>query len=80
MLLQHATVEHGDAVCERHRFDLVVGDVDRGHPQFVVQGSDARPHLMAKLRVQVRERLVHEQHLWPLDEGAAERNPLTLTS
>ena len=36
-LLQHAAAHDGDPLAERHRLDLVVGDVDRGHAEALVQ-------------------------------------------
>ena len=54
---------HRDAVTHRHRLDLVVRDVDRGRPELVLEPGDLGPHLHAELRVEVRERLVHEEDL-----------------
>ena len=38
------------------------------------------PHLYAQGRVQIRERLVHQEHLRLADQGATERDPLSLAS
>ena len=62
-LLQLALAHHGDAVAHRHRLDLVVGDVDRRHAELVLQLADLGAHLDAQLRVEVRERLVHQEGL-----------------
>ena len=64
-----AGVEHDDAVGHGHRLDLVVGDVDRGRAEPVVQRADLGAHLHAELGVEVRERLVEEE-----DAAAAARS------
>jgi len=53
-LLQHAAVHDRDPVAHRHRLDR---DVDRRRPQapLKLEGLDAQ------LRIQVRERLVHQE-------------------
>ena len=38
-LLHHAVLHHHHAVAQRHRLDLVVGHVDRGGAEPVVQSS-----------------------------------------
>ena len=52
-LLDHAVVEHGDPLAERHRFGLVVGHVQRRHPEPLVQLHELCTHLHAKLCVEV---------------------------
>ena len=41
-LLDHAVVHHGDRVGHRHRLELVMGDIDRGRAEAVVQRREAR--------------------------------------
>ena len=60
-LLQLALAHDGDAVAHRHRLDLVVRDVDRRHAEVGLQLRDLRARLDAQLRVEVRERLVHQE-------------------
>ena len=62
-LLQHAAPHHGDAVAHRHRLGLVVGDVDRRHGEVALDAQDLGAHLDTQLRIEVRERLVHEERL-----------------
>ena len=69
---QHDLVRHG------HGLDLVVRDVEHGHAEAPLQGADLAPHLDAQLRVEVRQRLVHEADLRLGDDGAAERDALLL--
>jgi hypothetical protein len=73
-------VHHGDPVPHRHRLDLVVRDVDRRRFQAALQSQDLGARLDAQLRVEVRERFVHEERRGLADDRPAERNALTLTS
>ena len=58
-------VHHRDPRRHGHRLDLVVGDVDDGLPELVVQLLDLEPHLGAQLGVEVGQRLVEQEHLRP---------------
>ena len=77
-LLDHAVAHDRDAVAHRHRLDLVVRDVDGRDADALLQRADVGAGLRAQLRVEVRERLVHEEHLRVADERAAERDALAL--
>ena len=64
------SLDDGDAVGHRHGLDLVVGDVDERRPEAPVQLDQLDPGLGPQLGVEVRQRLVHEEHLragarWP---------------
>ncbi len=48
-----ARVEHDDAVGQRHRLDLVVGDVDHRGVERVVELRDLDPHLHAECCIEV---------------------------
>ncbi len=77
-LLDHALVHHGDPVGHRHRLELVVGDVDRGGAEAVVQVAQLAAHEVAELGVERAERLVHQEGLRPAHDGAAERHALAV--
>ena len=79
-LLQLAFAHHGDAVAHRHGFDLVVRDVDSGHAEPLLQAADLGPHLHAQLRVEVRERLVHQERLGLANDRPSHRHPLALAA
>ena len=79
-LLQVSRVHDGDAVAHRHRLDLVVGDVDRRHAQSPLELVDLGAHLYAQLRVEVRERLVHQEGLRLSHDRAAHRDTLPLAA
>jgi hypothetical protein len=77
-LLDPARAQHHDLVGQRHRLDLVVGDVDHRRADLVVQPRDLHPHLHAQLRVEVRERLVEQEHVRPAHDGAPDGHALPL--
>src|SRR5215217_1420683 len=79
-LLHLAVLENHDAVGHRHGLGLVVGHVDGGSADPVVQLGYLRPHLHPQLGVEVGERLVHEERLRLADYGASEGNPLPLAT
>ena len=75
------TVAHDrDALAERHRLDLVVRDVDGRGAEARVQARELGAHVHAQLRVQVRERLVHQERERLAHDRAAHRHPLALTA
>ena len=75
-----AVAHHRDALAERHRLDLVVRDVDRRRAEAGVQRRELRAHADPELRVEVRERLVHEERLRLAHDRAAHRHPLALAA
>ena len=79
-LLDDAEAEHGDALAERHRLRLVVRDVERRHAEPPVELHQLGAHLDAQLRVEVRERLVHEERLRMPHDRAPHRDALALAA
>ena len=75
-----AVVEDGDAVGHRQRLALVVGDEDEGDAERFLQGLQLLLHVLAQLQVERAERLVEQQHLRPVDQGAGERHALALAA
>ena len=73
-------MHHGDAVGDRRRLLLVVGDVDGGGVETLVQAPHLGPQLHPEISLEVAERLVHEEHLRRAHDGAAERHALALTA
>ena len=69
---------HRDALAERHRLGLVVRDVDRRHAEPRVELGERRAHADAELRVEVRERLVHQERPRLAHDRAAHRDALAL--
>ena len=79
-LLQHAAAQDRDALAERHRLDLVVGDVDGRHAEPLVQPRELRPHRDAQLGVEVAQRLVHQERLRLAHDRAAHGHALALAA
>jgi hypothetical protein len=57
-----------------------VGHVHGGDPELVLDPGDLRAHLHPELRVEVRQRLVHQEGLRLADDGPAHGHPLTLAA
>ena len=68
----HYRVGHG------HRLDLVVGHVDHSRAQPLMQRDQFAAHLDPKFGIQIAERLVEQEGLGFLDDGAADGDTLAL--
>ena len=79
-LHQPALVQHPDPVAHRHRLDLVVGDEEEGGAERALQVLQLRAQHLAQLGVEVRQRLVHQEHRRVAHDGAADRDPLHLAA
>ena len=77
-LLQDPVLEDGDAVGHRHRLDLVVGDVHRRDAETMLDLLDLGPRLHAELGIEVRQRLVHQEHRRVAHDRSSHRHTLTL--
>ena len=77
-LLQLSLADDRDAVAHRHRLGLVVGHVDRRDAEVVLDPRDLGPHLHSQLRVEVRQRFVHQERLRVPHDRPTHRNPLPL--
>ena len=52
-LLDPTGAQHDDPARQRHRFDLVVRDIDHGGFQLLMQPRDLEPHLHAQFCVKI---------------------------
>ena len=77
-LLEEALVHDRDPRAHRHRLDLVVGDVDDGRLEALVEAGDLGAGLDAQLGVEVRERFVHQEDRRLADDRPTERDALAL--
>ena len=79
-LLDDAVMHDDDLVGHGHGLDLVVGDVDHRRLEPLVQLLDLGPHGDAQLGVEVRERLVEQEHLRVAHDRAAHGDALALAA
>jgi hypothetical protein len=70
-LLQLPILEHRHPGAQGHGLDLVMGHIDGGHPQPVVQGGQLGPRRHPQRGVQVAEGLVHQVRLGIPDDRPA---------
>ena len=79
-LHQKAFAHDGDPRAHRHGLDLVVGHVDDGRLQALVEPGDLGTRLDAQLGVEVGERFVHEEDRRLAHDGAPEGDALALAT
>ncbi len=77
-MLDRATIHDHDAVCQRHGFDLIVSDIDRGRLHHLVHALDLGAHLHTQFGVEIRQRLVEQEHFRITYDRAPHRDALTL--
>ena len=65
---------------ERHRLDLVVGHVDRGDAERLLHVLELGAHMAAQLGVEVRQRLVHQEHRRTAHDGPRQGDALALAA
>ena len=75
-----AVHEDGDAVGERHRLFLVVGDVDGGDAERALELAQLEAGLEAQLGVEVGERLVEQEEARLANDRARQRDALLLAA
>ena len=79
--LHHATSRHhGHAIAHGERLFLVMRYEDEGDAEGAIEFPQLELHLLAKLQVECRERLVEQQDPWFQHEGASQRHPLPLAA
>ncbi|ESQ67962.1 hypothetical protein PA15_0306525 [Pseudomonas aeruginosa HB15] len=79
-LLHPALVHHRDAVRQRQGFALIVGDIDEGDADVLLQVDQFDLHFFAQLGVQRRQRFVEQQQARPVDQRAGDRHALALAA
>ena len=79
-LLDAAIAHHDNLVAHRHRLDLVMGDVDRGRLQALVQFLDLAAHRHAQLGVEVGQRLIEQKDLRVAHDRPPHRDALALAA
>ena len=79
-LLDEAPLHDHDAAAHGHGLHLVVGNVDEGGAQPLVESGDLGAHDPAELGIQIGQGLVQKEHLGAPHDGAAEGDTLALTA
>ena len=79
-VLDNAAVHNCNTVGNGHGFLLVMGNVNAGDANVVLNVLDNGTHFNTKLCVKVGERFVHQQHVGADAEGAGQSNTLLLTA
>ena len=67
---------HHDAIGEIHGFGDVVGHVDHGLSRFPPHIGEQPLHVVARERIECRERFVHQQHRRIVGKRTRDRDPL----
>ena len=75
-----AAVHDDNLVGKGHGFTLVVGNVDAGDADALLDLADLRAHIDAQLGVQVGQRFIKEQHRRFHDQGPGQSNALLLAA
>ncbi len=79
-LLGASGVHHQHALRERHRLDLVVRDVEARGAEAPMQLLDLEAHLHAQLGVEIRKRLVEQEHRGLAHDRPTHRDTLALAA
>ena len=75
-LLEATAVHHRDGVGHGHRLLLVVGDVDEGQADLLLDPFQLDLHLPAQLEVERPEGLVEQEDIGPVDDGPGQGDAL----
>ena len=79
-LFDPSAVQHHDPVGQGHGLHLVMGDVDHGRAQPLVQRRELIAHAHPERRVQVRQGLVEQEDLGFTHDGPADGHALALAA
>ena len=79
-LLDAPLAHDDDLVAHHQRFGLIVGDIDRGDADLVLDALELDAHLLAQLQIEVGQRFVEQEQPRPRDDGAGKRRALLLAA
>src|SRR3954454_9934732 len=79
-LLQRTESQQRDPVRHHHSFFLIVGDEDKGNPDFSLQRLQLHLHLAPQICIKSGERFVQQQKSRTVDESTGQRDALLLSS
>ena len=61
-LFDAAFAHQNNLVSHCHGFDLIMGHIDHGHAETLLQSTDFQSHFMAQLGVEIGKRFIHQAH------------------
>ena len=79
-LLDVAGLQHDDLVGHGHGLHLIVGHIDHRGIQLLMQTGEFDAHLYPQRGVEVRQRLIEQEHLRVAHDSAADGYPLPLAA
>ena len=79
-LLQDAVVHNRDAVAHGERFFLVVRHVEERDVELTLEALELELHLLAQLEIERTQRLIEQQDLGTVDQGACDGDALLLAA
>src|SRR5438477_4361701 len=79
-LLDDTVVHHGDHIGHRHGLELIVGDIDRGCSEPVMQPAQFMDHRLAHFGIECAERLVHQETFRLAHDRPPERDTLPVAA
>ncbi|CAB1218170.1 hypothetical protein SFB9_2725 [Klebsiella michiganensis] len=80
LLLDHPVIEQQNAIGNRHRLVLIVGDHQRRQPQLDDQLAQKDPRLFPQLGVKIRQRLIQQDHRRVVNQRPSDGHALLLPS
>ena len=79
-LLYNTILHNDDSGTQGHSLGLVMGYIDDGSLQSLMQLGNLNTHLASQLCIQVGQRLVHKEYLRAADNSTAHSHTLSLTT
>jgi hypothetical protein len=67
-------------VAQRQGFHLIMGDIDDGTPQLLVDALQLQPHAGPEAGIEVAQRLVQQEEVRPAHDGPAHGHALPLAA
>jgi hypothetical protein len=79
-LFELPVVHHGHTVPEGHGFALIVGDIEEGGADLLVNLDELNQHPLTQFQIEGGEGLIEEEELRFVDKGTSDRHALFLTT
>ena len=77
-MLDPTGVHDGNPVAEAHRLSMVVGDIEEGDPDLVMDHVQLDLHPLPEFQVERGKGFIKQQHLGLVDERPGDGYPLLL--